>query len=48
MVAQVKVANIEQELAIIPTCMKGDVSEASRVQIFIDFIIIAIIHCQTL
>ena len=36
--------NIEQELMIIPTYMKDDVSEASYVQLFID--IINIVHCQ--
>ena len=36
MVVRMKVANIEQELVIIPTCMKDDVSEASHVQLFID------------
>ena len=42
MVAQMKVANIEQELVIIPNHMKDDVSEASHVQIFIDIMMLYI------
>ena len=42
-----KVANIEQELRIIPTCMKDDVSEASRAQLFIDIILYIVKHYRT-
>ena len=41
MVAQMKVANIKQELMIITTCIKDDASEASHVQLFIDIFIIS-------